>query len=101
MKTVTRTFYSDPSHAWLKVSYAELEKLGIKANISSWSYRRGDWAYLEEDTDAGVYIIAMNKLGKTVAFNEQHTNRSSKIRSYNPYYFRMAMGELIHRFEAA
>jgi hypothetical protein len=40
MKSIKRTFYSDPGHGWLCVNYAELEELGIQDKISPWSYRR-------------------------------------------------------------
>lgn len=101
MKSIKRTFYSDPGHAWLCVSYAELVELGIHDKISSWSYRSGgkiygnDLVYLEEDRDAGIYINAVNKLGYTVEFVEKNNNQESPIRSYDPYYFEMKAGELI------
>lgn len=95
MKSIKRTFYSDPAHGWLCVGYGELEELGIQDKISSWSYRNYDLAYLEEDCDATVYINAMNKLGITVEFIQERNNDESPIRSYDPYYFRLPMGELI------
>ena len=95
MKSIKRTFYSDPGHSWLCVKLYELEELGIHNKISSWSYRNNGFAYLEEDCDAGVYINAINKLGYTVEFVEKHTDQESPIRSYDPYYFQMGMGELI------
>lgn len=85
MKTVKRDFYEDPGHGWLKVSLAELKSLGIENRISAYSYRQGDWAYLEEDCDAGIYIEVMKKFGKEVLLNEHHTNQQSRIRSYNSY----------------
>lgn len=99
MKTVTRYWYSDPGHSWLKVKYSELEKLGIQATISSFSYRNGDTIFLEEDSDAGKYIVAMNKAGKALYFkNGSHSNSSSRIRNYARYYFNIPMGKLIHRW---
>lgn len=95
MKSIKRTFYSDPGHGWLCVNYAELEELGIHDKISPWSYRNYDLAYLEEDCDATVYINAVNKLGYTVEFVEKNNNQESPIRSYDPYYFQMGAGELI------
>ena len=44
-------FYQDPGHGWVKVFVKELEQLGIADKISSFSYRRKDFAYLEEDCD--------------------------------------------------
>lgn len=101
MKSIKRTFYSDPGHAWLCVNYAELEELGIQDKISAWSYRNYDLAYLEEDCDASVYINAVNKKGYTVEFVEKNINQESPIRSYDPYYFRLPMGELIAKASVA
>jgi hypothetical protein len=96
MKTVTRYWYSDPGHSWLKVKYSELEKLGIQCQISSFSYRNGDDVYLEEDCDAGKYIVAMNKAGKALNFKTRsYTTPSSRVRTYDPYCFTLSMGELI------
>lgn len=95
MKSIKRTFYSDPGHSWLCVSYTELEELGIQGAISQYSYRNYDLVYLEEDCDAGVYINAVNRLGYTVEFVEKHIDQESPIRSYDPYYFQMGMGKLI------
>ena len=103
MKSIKRTFYSDPGHSWLCVDYNELVELGIHDKISPCSYRQSgkivgnDLVYLEEDCDAGVYINAVNKKGYTVKFVEKHTNQDSPIRSYAPYYFEMKAGELIAR----
>lgn len=53
------TFWSDPSHGWLEVSYADLRLLGIWGKISGCSYRDGDRVYLEEDMDLGIYCKAL------------------------------------------
>ncbi len=88
MKNVTRYWYSDPAHSWLKIKYSELEKLGIQCEISSFSYRNGDDVYLEEDCDAPKYINAMNKVGKALYFKTgSDSNRSSRVRNYDSYYF--------------
>lgn len=77
--------YSDPSHGWLKVTRKKLESLGISGQISSCSYQRGDWVYLEEDCDAGIFINALKAIGKTVEFREHHTDKRSRIRGYDMY----------------
>jgi len=61
MNNNTYTFYSDSSHGWLEVPIHEIEKLGIKNNISNFSYINNNLAYLEEDCDAGVFIKAYEK----------------------------------------
>lgn len=61
MKTKTYNVYADPSHAWVKVRIAELDKLGISRYISEFSYVRGDYAYLEEDQDASILIDELER----------------------------------------
>ena len=78
-------FYSDPQHAWLKVARKKVESLGIAARISSCSFQRGDWVYLEEDCDAGIFIKAWKDSGKTVTFREHSSNKSSRLRNYDRY----------------
>ena len=81
MKTIT--IYADPGHAWAKVKYAELKKLGISDKISYFSYRRGEYVYLEEDGDLQIYLSSL-KPG-SFKFREFHTNRSSRVRNYERY----------------
>ena len=96
MKSITREWYTDASHGWLKVKYSELEKLGIQCEISSFSYRNGDDVYLEEDCDALKYINAVNKDGGAVYFRSGHdAPRESPVRNFASYYFNMSMGKLI------
>ena len=61
------TFYCDPGHGWLKVSYKELVALGIQDKITHHSYMRwnGDsWdCYLEEDCDATLFYNTKKALG--------------------------------------
>jgi hypothetical protein len=78
-------FYQDPGHGWVKVFVKELEQLGIADKISSFSYRRKDIAYLEEDCDLEKFLQAKQARGQTVGFIERHTNRQSKIRSYRQF----------------
>lgn len=87
-------FYSDPGHGWLKVSLRELVKLGIADKITSFSYVRGRYAYLEEDCDAGVYMEALKASRKSVKFEveEHNSNNDSPIRDYDPYTPARALG---------
>lgn len=77
--------YSDPGHAWCKVPRSLLVKYNIEGDITSFSYQRGDYVYLEEDCDLGTLIQTLNAWGVTVQFKEFHTNKQSKIRSYSHY----------------
>lgn len=78
-------FYSDPGHGWARVPKQLLTYLGIENKISSYSYMRGDFAYLEEDCDLSVLTSAMKEKGVLYSFREFVTNKSSKIRSYESY----------------
>jgi|WetSurMetagenome_2_1015567.scaffolds.fasta_scaffold51841_5 hypothetical protein len=77
--------YADPGHAWVKVSRFLLRKLGIENKITSYSYQRGDYVYLEEDCDFETFYDAMSKAGKTIQIVSRHTDKQSKIRSYEPF----------------
>lgn len=88
MKTVY-DFYSDPSHGWLEVERAELEKLGVLGKVSGYSYQYGNFVYLEEDVDAGVFLNAKAEaepgFKDKLRFRERTTNNSSKIRGYRSF----------------
>lgn len=85
MKTKLITVYADPGHAWAKVSKKELVKLGIANEISGFSYEKGEYAFLEEDSDLEKYLLTLKAKGITYRFKENHTNRQSKIRNYYRY----------------
>lgn len=79
--------YTDPSHGWAKVSLIELLKLNIADKISTYSYihKNGLYAYLEEDCDLSTYLKALDSKGIAFKIIEKHTDKSSKVRSYNRY----------------
>ena len=84
MKSVF-TFYSDPGHAWLKVSVKDALAVGLSnQDFSTYSYYRNGFFYLEEDLDAGVFIQAyIAKNGQPPQFRESVAReRSSRIRTY-------------------
>jgi hypothetical protein len=83
-----RTFivYSDPGHAWARVSFHTLRELGIEDKISPYSYQRNGFAFLEEDLDLGVLITALRARGIEPRFIEKNRPQGySKIRSYLCY----------------
>ncbi len=55
-----RIFFSDPGHGWLRVPRSELIELGVMDKISACSYQTddGQFVFLEEDCDLGVYVDA-------------------------------------------
>lgn len=86
MKTFTIIVYNDPSHAWGKVKRKVLDNLGIAQQVSSYSYQYKDNVYLEEDAD--LLLVCRHLLFNTdvqIKFVEKHTNRDSRIRSYERY----------------
>ena len=86
MKTFTIIVYNDPSHAWGKVKRKVLDNLGIAQQVSSHSYQYKDNVYLEEDAD--LSLVCRHLLFNTdvqIKFVEKHTNKTSRIRSYERY----------------
>jgi hypothetical protein len=63
-------FHSDPSHGWLQVPVSELKALGIAGQISPYSYVSGQYAYLEEDCDAGVFLGAKTDAGSPLDWDQ-------------------------------
>jgi hypothetical protein len=84
-RSLTLNFYQDPGHGWARVPLQLLDDLGIAEQISSYSYMRGAYAYLEEDCDLSRLLGAAQAAGLTVKLREFHTNNQSKIRGYRPY----------------
>ena len=54
----TYKFFTDAGHGWLQVPHSELQELGLTTKISPYSYRDRNFAYLEEDCDAGLFFEA-------------------------------------------
>jgi hypothetical protein len=85
MGTKTYDFYEDSGHGWLKVPVDELQKMNLTDKISNYSYRKGCFAYLEEDCDAELFVRAMEGIGVKVKFREHFTNGESTIRNYDRF----------------
>lgn len=84
-KKITIQIFADPGHAWARFPKAKLVSLGIADKISSYSYINGPNAFLEEDCDLSILISALKDRGYEINFNQNHTNRQSKVRSFNVY----------------
>lgn len=85
MTTNTKKFtvFSDPGHAWAKVSLADLNDVGLSfQQISGYSYFKGSDLYLEEDRDLGLFVSAYRaKYGQHPTFVERRqSQRDSFIR---------------------
>lgn len=87
MKNKTVYVYSDSGHAWAKVLRKDLLKLGVLGQISSFSYQRDEYVYLEEDKDLSIYVNALKNKGLNPKFKEFNSQKSSKIRSYQKYFY--------------
>jgi len=90
IKAKNWTFYADPGHGWLKVARKDIAAAGVAEAITSFSYQRGDYVYLEEDCDMSTFLSAVNKAGYDWSeikdrIKTQHTNKTSKIRGYERY----------------
>lgn len=79
--TTTYTFHTDPGHGWLEVPLADVQRFGLANKISSYSYRQGDTAYLEEDCDAHLFVQALKDSGSEFKYRENATNADSFIRN--------------------
>lgn len=77
-------FFADPGHAWLRVPKKEIAP--IKDKISSYSYMNGKYVYLEEDCDAGVFLL--HKFGsfeKAKPFITEKHSEKTAIRNFAPF----------------
>ncbi len=75
-------FYSDALHGWLAVPIVDIVTLGIEKQISSYSFTRGDTAYLEEDADATLFTGHALKMGHAFIVSDVDEGNVSEIRSY-------------------
>ena len=84
-KQIKIKVFADPGHAWARFPKARLVKLVIADKISTYSYQNGANAFLEEDCDLSVLLVALKNQGYEISFDESHTNKQSKIRNYRTY----------------
>ncbi len=88
MTKLTLNYYQDPSHGWVKVPITLLKQLGIEQDISHYSYMRNNYAYLEEDCDLSRLLKALDSNGILWRLREYNSNKQSKIRSYDNYFYK-------------
>jgi hypothetical protein len=84
-KKFTIIVYSDPSHSWGKVRREVLKNLKLESNVSSYSFQRGEYVYLEEDNDLPMLCQALYDNNTRVVFIEKHTDKPSRVRTYASY----------------
>jgi len=51
-------YHQDAGHGWLAVKIDLIRELNISDKITSYSYMKNEYAYLEEDQDAGTFSKA-------------------------------------------
>jgi hypothetical protein len=78
-------YFQDPSHGWVEVPVAELRRLKIDDKISPYSYRNGNFAYLEEDCDFSLWLEAKRSAGEEFDLARLHTNHDSIVRTFRGY----------------
>ena len=78
------TYHTDPGHGWVEVSIPDLISVGLTpVDFSQYSYRAGDYVFLEEDCDAAVFVNAFIQCnGARPQFREVHTDNDHPIRTY-------------------
>jgi hypothetical protein len=84
-QTFTFKHYTDPGHGWVAVKKKFLEEIGIADQITSYSYMKGQTAYLEEDQDASTLYNTLKGMGHDMVFLTKNTNKPHPIRSYEMY----------------
>ena len=62
-------FLSDPGHGWLRVPLQLLNDWNISNKISDYSYKTTNFAYLEEDCDASIFIDEAKKRNYKYSIN--------------------------------
>jgi hypothetical protein len=75
-------YHVDPGHAWGRVPRTKLVELGVENEISSYSYQRGPYVYLEEDCDLPHFVRALTATGVTPVFRLRNARVRSRIRQY-------------------
>ena len=92
MRTIKLKWYSDPEHAWLRISRRDADFLGILPQITSYSYqsKHGNILYLEEDQDAALVLDALMKRGRDArpcwGIGVVERTRRSGIRNLPAYF---------------
>lgn len=89
MQKLPQTFeyLQDPGHGWIKVPLRVLNRLNMLHKISPFSYIRGAFAYLEEDSDASKFVTEYRRATGCGIHTRIRSTRekSSRIRNYQPY----------------
>ena len=79
--------FEDAGHGWAKVPISELKSLDIKNQITSFSYVKDGFAYLEENKDFGTYlkVLKESEPNLSLKFEHDYYDGQSEIRTYKRY----------------
>jgi len=80
------TQYEDPGHSWLEVPYSLLKELGIEKKITTYSFRKGNLCYLEEDCDWSTFHDAMKVVGREYSVIREYSEEEPPCCSFNGYF---------------
>jgi hypothetical protein len=81
----TFDYIQDAGHGWIKVPVDMLAALAIADRVSSFSYYRAGFGYLEEDSDAALFFNAYHaKHGHDPKLRDRISDRS-RVRHYAQY----------------
>lgn len=90
VKSIKLQWYSDPSHAWLKIRRRDADELGILGKVSHYSYqsKAGNTLYLEEDCDAPLVLDALRDSTYILPqyLNDKYSRTPSKVRTLAPFF---------------
>ena len=74
-------YFQDPGHGWLRVPLKTIQDLKLK--VSSYSYQKGRYVYLEEDCDMSEFFKVVGKYNFTT--KDSFTNSESRIRNFKSF----------------
>ena len=73
---------ADPGHSWLKVKIVDIIRAGVWYKISGYSHIHGEYAYLEKDRDAAIFLDA---IGCTKTLITVYSHKQSQVRFYKSW----------------
>ena len=79
-------YYADPAHGWYRARRSWLATYKVADKVSTCSYERGEYVYLEEDCDGPLLIRAAEAAGMVVKVVEHKPAQGdSSIRNMDRY----------------
>lgn len=90
-------FIADPGHAWLQVDLLDIESTTVTFfEFSPYSFFQGTTVWLEEDVDAGLFLLAYETAHGRNSFRIEHVhvpdfNRNLPRMPGNRYDFERTM----------